>query len=130
MWLGPERSVDDADRHRPARLEDERPGSREAGRWRRCASPHRVRLDVRVRGAFGELPVLRSASTERGARVDACAAKRPSSEARTSVDDREALREKLGRLGETPFELGTLEVDLPEGVMVPALHGEPGAARA
>ena len=26
---------------------------------------------------------------------------------------------QLGRLGETPFELGSLEVDLPEGVMLP-----------
>ena len=31
----------------------------------------------------------------------------------------EALREKLGRLGDTPFALGSLEVDLPAGAMIP-----------
>ena len=66
--------------------------------------PHRVRLDVRVSGAIGERPVFEG-TTSRGARIRVLG-EAPVEAARTSATTAEALREKLGRLGETPFELG------------------------
>ena len=53
------------------------------------------------------------ATTERGARARASPATRPSSGRARASRPTQALREKLGRLGDTPFALGALEVDLP-----------------
>ena len=116
VWLGPERRVDDADR----------PGARvwktsDPARDRRALlplrEPHRVRLDVSVRGAVGEVPVF-EATTERGGHV-VVPGDVPLEKARTHATTPEILREQLGRLGETPFVLGELTIDLPEGVMLP-----------
>src|SRR5262249_10296286 len=79
--------------------------------------PHRVAIDVRVAGRFGEAPVF-EATSARGqhARVVADA---PVERARTNATTPEAIREKLARLGERAFPLRGLEVDLPEGAMLP-----------
>jgi putative protease len=116
VWLGPERRVDDADRS-GARVWKTSDPLREKQAVAVLRSPHRVRLDVRVHGVVGELPVFEGA-TERGGHVRVVG-DAPVEEARTISTGVEALREKLGRLGETPFVLGSLEVDLPDGVMLP-----------
>jgi putative protease len=116
VWLGPDRSVEAADRT-GARVWKTSDPARERHAVAPLRSPHRVRLDVRVHGAIGELPVF-EAVTERGARVTV-RGEAPVEQARTTSTTAQALREKLGRLGETPFVLGSLEIDLPEGVMLP-----------
>lgn len=79
--------------------------------------PHREPIDVVLRGAFGA-PFALEATSARGLRAsvtgDAAverAEKRPLDEA--------VLRDKLGRLGDTPFALRALEVELPPDVTLP-----------
>ena len=116
VWLGPDRRVEDADR-KGARVWKTSDPAREKSALAAVRQPHRQRLDVRVSGAIGERPVFEG-STPRGARVRVLG-EAPVEAARTSATTAEALREKLGRLGETPYELGTLEVDLPANAMLP-----------
>jgi len=77
----------------------------------------RVPLAARLAGALGGALTLTLTDPD-GAAADAtwagpleAAAKRP-----TTADE---LRDQLGRLGDTPFELGALAVELPAAVMVP-----------
>jgi putative protease len=116
VWFGPDREVDDADRA-GSRVWKTSDPVREKLAVAGLRSPHRVRLDIRVRGAIGERPVF-EAVTERGGHA-AVTGEAPVEAARTSSMSAATLREKLARLGETPFELGSLDIDLPEGVMLP-----------
>jgi U32 family peptidase len=77
----------------------------------------RTRLDLRIGGRVGEMFVLEG-RTPAGAfaRVTGDAV---IEEARSAPLDEGALREKLGKLGESPFELGSLVVALPTGTIVP-----------
>lgn len=107
VWLGPDRRLDavraggrifktsDPERERRARAIAER-GQR--------------RLDVSLRGRFGEEPVL---TVESGAVRPQVVVTAPVERARGRGLDLALLREKLGRLGDTPFVLGELTVDLP-----------------
>ena len=116
VWLGPDRDVGGADRT-GSRVWKTSDPAREKQATAALRTPHRIQLDVRVRGEVGAPPVF-EATTERGARVTVTG-DAPVEAARTNATTTEALREKLGRLGETPFVLGELEVELPEGVMLP-----------
>jgi putative protease len=116
VWLGPERAVDGADRM-GSRVWKTSDPVREKRSVAALSNPHRVRLDMSVRGAIGERPVF-EAVTERGGRATVTG-EAPVEVARTSSTGAATLRDKLAKLGETPFELGSLEVDLPEGVMLP-----------
>ena len=81
-------------------------------------APRRVAVDVTVRGRFGEKPVF-EARTEQGVtrRVEAEGALEP---ARGAVLPLDVLREKLGRMGDGPFVLRELRVELPEeGALLP-----------
>jgi putative protease len=82
-----------------------------------AAEKRRTRLDVRIAGRVGEMFVLEG-RTPAGAfaRVTGDAAVE---EARSAPLDEAALREKLGKLGDSPFALGTLDVALPAGTIVP-----------
>jgi putative protease len=77
----------------------------------------RTRLDLRIAGRIGE-PFVLEGRTAAGAfaRVTGDAL---IEEARSAPLDEPALREKLGKLGDSPFELGALEVGLPAGSIVP-----------
>jgi putative protease len=114
-WLGPERGL-----------------RAEAGRrvWKTSApsveaeirsvmvqEPHRERLDLRLSGALGGVPRLEG-RTARGAsaQVDLDA---PVQAAATTPLAPDVLRDKLGKLGDTPFTLGSLDLELPEGVTLP-----------
>jgi putative protease len=116
LWLGPDRRVDAAARS-GARVWKTSDPVREKQALASLRSPHRVRLDVRVSGKLGELPRF-EAATERGARATV-RGDAPLERAHTTATTPEAIREKLGRLGETPFVLGSLELDVPEGAMLP-----------
>jgi putative protease len=80
-------------------------------------APARTRLDMRIAGRIGEPFVLEGRTAARGfARVTGDA---NIEQARSAPLDEKALREKLGKLGDSPFELGSLDVGLPAGTIVP-----------
>ena len=80
-------------------------------------APARTLLDVRIAGRIGEPFVLEGRSaTGAFARITGDAMVE---QARSAPLDEAALREKLGKLGDSPFELGALEVALPAGTIVP-----------
>jgi len=131
LWLGP-----DVDVESRARALGEASGPRRVYRTsdpsgdkkilaELASSPRRVRLDMRIAGRVGE-PFVLEGRTAAGsgpggghatfARVTGDA----SVEAAVKAPlDEAALRDKLGKLGETPFELGALDVALPAGTIVP-----------
>jgi putative protease len=80
-------------------------------------SERRVAIDMRLSGSIGE-PFLLEGRTATGAfaRVPGDAQLET---ARTAALDEMTLRDKLGRLGETPFELRSLEVAWPAGAIAP-----------
>ena len=80
-------------------------------------SPHRTRLDVRAFGsAGGPLKLLFTAD---GESVDV-RSEMELAPARKHATDQERLREQLGRLGETPFVLGTVDdAGLAAGLFIP-----------
>lgn len=81
------------------------------------ANPKRVPVDIRIAGRVGEPFVLEGRTAAGGyARVTGDA--NAETAQKTPIDEA-TLRDKLGRLGDTPFELGTLDVALPIGVIVP-----------
>ncbi len=120
VWLGPDRRVDAVDAvvaRGPARLWKTSDPAREKLALAPLREPHRVRLDVRIRGEIGERPVFEG-TTERGARATVVG-DTPIERARTAATTATAIREKMERLGETPFVLGTLDVDLPATATLP-----------
>jgi putative protease len=116
VWLGPDKALTDAPAGRrvfrtddPAREKEVR-ASIEREAWR-------TPIDIRVAGAFGEPPVF-EATSARGAhaRVTGDA---PVEHARAAPTDEAILKDKLGRLGDSPFTLGALDVSLPPNAMLP-----------
>jgi putative protease len=114
VWLGP-------DVHVPHDLSGGRvfrtsaPGVEKRIRAHEAASK-RTPLAMKISGAIGEPFVLEGVVGERRARVVGDGSVEA---ARSAPVDEATLREKLGRLGDTPFELGALEVALPPNVIVP-----------
>jgi putative protease len=116
IWLGPDRDVRHANRPGADVWKTSDP-ARERQALAPLRTPHRVRLDVRVRGIVGKPPVF-EATTERGARA-VVVGDAPVEQARAAQTPLETIREKLGRLGETPFVLGKVDLDLAPGAMLP-----------
>jgi U32 family peptidase len=116
LWLGPDKVVTGAVAGRRVWKTSDPALEREI-KARTEREPHRVAIDVRVSGRLGELPVF-EATSARGASASVVGDS-PLEQARTAPLTVEALRDKLGRLGDTPFSLGALAVDLPEGAVVP-----------
>jgi putative protease len=115
LWLGPDKAVGEVPAGRrvwktsdPAREREVKSSIDERTR--------RVRIDVRIAGAVGEAPVLEGRAGSAVARVTLDA---PLEAARSAPLTEETLRDKLGRLGDTPFVLGALDVALPENVILP-----------
>jgi len=75
-------------------------------------------LAMRISGREGEAPVLHAKSLRDGREAEVTL-DAPLARATQTPTTRELLQEKLGRLGETPFELAKLDVDLPKDVIVP-----------
>lgn len=80
-------------------------------------APSKTPLDLRIAGRIGEMFVLEGRTTAGAfARVSGDAAVE---EARNAPLDAAALRAKLGKLGDSPFELRSLDIGLPAGTIVP-----------
>ncbi|MBX3192947.1 MAG: U32 family peptidase [Labilithrix sp.] len=116
VWLGPDVEIAIA---RPSARRVFRTNDPAAERrvLAAAASPKRQRLDVKIGGSVGESFFLEG-RTESGAfaRVTGDAA---IEHARSAPLDAAALRDKLGKLGETTFALRDLDVALPAGTIVP-----------
>jgi putative protease len=116
VWLGPEKDVVTAVAGRRVfKTGDPANGRAIASRVER--EPQRVAIDVVLRGAPGE-PFVLSATSVRGHRAEVTG-DAPVERARTAATTREVVQEKLAKLGETPFVLHSLVVDLPDGSMLP-----------
>jgi putative protease len=123
LWLGPDR-----------KLEEEVPTGRRVWKTNDPAREREVRaflssnrdekrekralLAMRITSPrIGEPAILEArAPSGATARVTLDA---PVESARSAPTDEAVLRDKLGRLGDTPFGLGELTVELPEGAMIP-----------
>jgi putative protease len=116
LWLGPDRPVDGAPSGRRVWKTDD-PAREKAVLAEVAEHPHRVRADVRVSGGL-EAPARFEARTELGTSAEVlCDA--PTVRSVNGADLAEVLRDKLGRLGDSPFVLGEVTVSLPEGAMIP-----------
>lgn len=116
VWLGPDRAVPPvAAGKRVFRTGDPRNDERARDLVEHHAA--RTRLHMTLRGELGR-PFTLSAESERG-HVASVESDAPVEAARTRATTRDELAEKLGRLGDTPYVLGELTVDLPEGAMIP-----------
>jgi putative protease len=83
-----------------------------------AAPARKVRLDVRIAGRPGE-PFILEGRTARGG-VARVTSEIVLETARSAKTDAATLEDKLGRLGDSPFELGSLDVAaLDPGVLVP-----------
>lgn len=116
LWLGPDKRVGEIPAGRRLfKTSDPRVLGEVSGRIER--DPSRVSIDVKLSGREGE-PFTLSAASRRG-HAAAVSGDAPIERARTAPTSREVLEEKLGKLGETPFTLASLTVDLPERAMIP-----------
>lgn len=116
LWFGPERSPADlAPGRRVWRTRDDavERSIREATE----RDPRRHELSIAVRGAVGEAPTF-EAVTRSGLR-STVTGDAPVERALSRPITAAELREKLGRLGDTPYVLDALDVDLPDGVSLP-----------
>lgn len=122
VWLGPERDADaskltDAATRHPRVWKSDDPAREAAVRTAIEREAHRVPLRIKVRGRWGEAPTFEAVS-ERGhcATVLGDAPFERASAQPLSLD---VLRDKLGRLGDTPFTLADVSAEIPDGATVP-----------
>lgn len=127
LWLGPDRPIAEGSLSTPGRRvwKTSDPPAEKAVLAALDRDPRRTPLHLRVSGSIGEAPRF-EAKTDAGLRasvvgdapvIEARSPSRVTTEARAQLE--EALRDKLGRLGDTPFRLGSLTIDLPAGAMIP-----------
>ncbi len=116
IWLGPDRDVRGTlDGARVWKTNDPA-ADKEIQTWIEREA-HRTPIDLRISGSFGEAPIVEAVSA-RGATARV-SVDTPLEPARNAPLTTEVLREKLGKLGDTPFTLGALHSDLPGGAMLP-----------
>ncbi len=125
LWLGPDKTIDEVPEGRrvwktndPAREREVRAFVAASAKKRELREGgERVSLAMRIAGRIGEAAIL-EAEAPNGVRahvtLDA-----PLEVARSAPTTEAVLREKLGRLGDTPFALGALHVELPDSAMIP-----------
>ncbi len=116
LWLGPDRRVEGAVAGRRVWKTDD-PAREKAVLAEVNEHPRRVRIDLRVSGGIDE-PARFEARSETGV-IAQVACDAPTVRATKGTPVAEVLRDKLARLGETPFVLGELTVDLPGDAMIP-----------
>jgi len=119
VWLGPDRDVSGAAVARAGRrvFKTSDPANDKALVARVEREPERVGIAMRLRGAYGG-PFVLSGASARGHAAEVTS-DAPVERARTTATTRAVIEEKLARLGDTPFVLASLEVDLPDGAMLP-----------
>jgi putative protease len=117
VWLGPGLRLEgiDAGGRRVWKTSD--PAALRDIRGRVARRSHKVPLDVRVSGAFGA-PFVLEATSARGGRAHVIGDARVE-RSRSEPLTLEVLRDKLARLGDTPFSLRALGSDLPDGASLP-----------
>ena len=116
MWLGPD--VDGSDARADRRVwKTGDPAATKELLASVATGPRRIQLDLRVRGRVGEPPEI-VGTTGDGLRARVVG-EAPVDEARSAPTSVEMLRDKLGRLGDTPFELGAIEADLDGRALLP-----------
>ena len=117
VWLGPDKTIGEVTVGRRVWKTDDPVREKEV-LTRIDRMPQRTPLTVRVAGEIGGLPTF-EAQSARGlfARVTGDTAIERAVNAASTAD---VLRDKLGRLGDSPFVLTTLDVALPEGATLPA----------
>lgn len=108
LWLGRERAVSSAMVGRRVFITDDPAADRAL---RVLAERGRRRLDLTIRGRIGGAAVLEGRA---GAATASVSLDGVVDVARGQGVGESALREKLGRLGDSAFELGSLTIDLPE----------------
>lgn len=116
LWLGPDRSVDGAPAGRRVWKTSD-PAREKAVLAEIDRDPRRAALTVRVSGGFGELPRF-SARAASGLTAEVVGDTPVARATQAALPVAGVLREKLGRLGDTPFTLGELAVDVPEGALI------------
>jgi len=118
LWLGPDVNIAEAGQATARRVHrTSAPGVEKRILARDAANERKTPLSIRVAGRVGE-PFVLEGTTKSGAyaRVTGDAVVEP---ARSTPVDEAVLRDKLGRLGDSPFELASLEMALPPHVIVP-----------
>jgi putative protease len=116
VWLGPDRRIETVVPGRRVHKNDD-PALEKAVLARLVTDPVRVRLDLRVRGAVGA-PLVIEGTTEDGRRATVTG-DAPLEAARNERGGDGAVRDKLARLGDTPFRVGEVEIALEGGPLVP-----------
>jgi putative protease len=122
LWLGPERGHGELELARGRRVwKNDDPAVERAIVAKTREAPARTRLDLVLEGRVGAPAVLTGRTSD--GRVARVTSDGPLDEARGAPTTAALLRDKLGRLGDTPFELGELEAALDGPVFVaPALQ--------
>ena len=116
VWFRPEKRIEDVTPGRRVWKTSDPSLSRQI-RQQTEREPYRVPLDMKLSGTFGEKPTLSAKSARGGSvMVEVDAELEPAQKAPLSYD---VVHDKLGRLGDSPFVLRKLEVDLPENAIVP-----------
>jgi putative protease len=116
VWLGPDKPLDGARAGRRLwRTND--PAREKAVLAEIERDERRMTIDVCVSGALGEAPRFEARSAS--GLFAAVTGDAPVGCARSGAPIGDVLRDKLGRLGDSPFVLGALSVDLPAGAMIP-----------
>ncbi len=117
LWLGPDVVLSDLVAGR--RIHKTNAPSVEKRINTSVAAVHAQKPEVamRISGRVGE-PFLLEGFLANGAHARVTGDANVEQARRTPTDET-TLRGKLGRLGDSPFELGVLTVDLPSGVLVP-----------
>ncbi|MFO0588867.1 MAG: U32 family peptidase [Polyangiaceae bacterium] len=116
LWLGPDKDVSSAPKGRRLWKTND-PAVEKAVLAEVAAHPHKVPLHVRISGGFDE-PARIVGWTDAGARAEVTC---DVPTARATGDGgraEEAIREKVSRLGDSPFVLGSLTIDLPRGALI------------
>lgn len=116
VWLGPDKRVEGVVPGRRVHKNDD-PALEKAVLAGIASDPVRTRLDLRVRGAVGAPLVIEAVAAD-GRRAEV-RSEQPLEAARGGRSGEDVVREKLGRLGDTPFTLGELALALEGGPLVP-----------
>lgn len=112
LWLGPDVALGNTvlpEGRRVFRTSD--PAADKAILAELAKAPRRQRLDLRIAGRIGE-PFVLEGRTPSGAFARVTGDATIEAALRAPLDEA-AVREKLGKLGDSPFELGALDVSLP-----------------
>jgi putative protease len=109
VWLGPERTIPSDLSGRRVFLTDD-PSAEKRALAMAERAPARVRLDVRLSARPGE--PARLEGTLPDGTTASVTGEEPVERARTAATSEIVVRDKLGRLGDSPFELGAVQLEL------------------